>query len=211
MGLVRFGDVVLAQDDEVVMTQTHLVMMLRRGAQERPRDVAPRPPPAPGTAAPQEEALGRETPPSFEMLTAGMSYALGRDHVDRDSVVRFAKAYDPQPFHVDEEAAKRSHFGGLAASGWQTATGWSKAAYAHHRRTYGTAEPRRGQMLGLTALNWRQPVYPGDTISYAMRIESKRPSEQPGFGLVETYNTGTSQDGTLVIDFRGTSLWGMEP
>jgi acyl dehydratase len=70
----------------------------------------------------------------FEDIAAGERFEVGRHTFDAEGIKAFARLYDPQPFHVDEAAAKRSHFGSLVASGWQTASVWMRLMVEHQRR-----------------------------------------------------------------------------
>ncbi len=93
----------------------------------------------------------------------------------RDAIKTFARAYDPQPFHLDEEAGKRSLFGGLAASGWHTASVYMKLLVAYLKDLTEAAEARgepvaqSGPSPGFKNLKWPRPVLAGDTVTYYLR------------------------------------------
>ena len=99
-----------------------------------------------------------------------------------EAIKAFARKYDPQPFHIDEEAAKKSVLGDLCASGWHTACLWMRLAVEHRRRE--DAELRaRGEPVaalgvspGFRDLRWPNPVYIGDTVTYATEVLELRPS-----------------------------------
>jgi acyl dehydratase len=144
----------------------------------------------------------------FEDIAVGERYELGSYTFTAEAIKSFARCYDPQPFHLDEEAAARSHFGGLCASGWHTASAWMGLMVRYHRRAdeerrvRGEAVAELGASPGFRDLKWLKPVHVGDTVAYAMEIIEKRPSNsRPGWGLMTIWNTGTNQKGEPVISF----------
>jgi len=147
----------------------------------------------------------------FDDIAIGEKRALGRHTFAADEIKAFATKFDPQPFHVDEAAATRSHFRALCASGWHTASMWMRFAAEHRRReeeeqrARGEKLARRGPSPGLRNLQWLRPVYVGDTIAFASEVVDKRPLKtRPGWGLVTSRNTGANQNGDLVLSFLGT-------
>lgn len=163
----------------------------------------------------------------FEDIEVGASALLGRHTFTEAEMLAFARLYDPQPFHVDPEAAKRSHFGALVASGWHTAAMWMKYFVAANRGVpQGTAKEgdakggdaisgstsagalgQFGPATGFSKLRWLKPVYAGDTISYATEAREKIASKSRSqWGLLRAYNSGTNQHGDLVIDFESVVL-----
>ena len=126
MGLVRIHYELLNRADEAVMTQRNWAMLGRRGFE--PPYGARASGPAPAAVAPSsDERPSDEGPaPFFEDVPVGETAVLGTYTFTPENVVAFAREFDPQPFHVDPEAAARSHFGALAASGWHTAAAWMK-------------------------------------------------------------------------------------
>jgi acyl dehydratase len=144
----------------------------------------------------------------WDVFTIGEVHALGEYTFTEEEVLRFARAYDPQPFHVDAEAAKNSLLGGLCASGWQTAAVFMKLNVAYTRRlaedfvAAGYPAPRTGPSPGIKELRWPRPVFAGDTVSYTLTITGKRASaSRPGWGLIEARTLGTNQHGEPVISF----------
>lgn len=117
----------------------------------------------------------------FEDLTPGRVFDLGTTVVDRDEMVAFARRFDPQPFHVDDEAGKASIFGALAASGWFTASLWM--------RTYVDGVLARAASLGSPGgeeIAWPAPVFAGDELRAAMEVlEARRSRSRPTLGLVK--------------------------
>ncbi|MBM0207288.1 hypothetical protein JNW90_33130, partial [Micromonospora sp. STR1s_5] len=130
-------------------------------------------------------------------------------------MIGFAKQFDPQPFHLSDEAARNSHFGRLAASGWQTAAIWMrllvKARHAaiESARAAGHELPRFGPSPGFKNLRWLRPVLAGDTIRFATTIVDKRlSSSRPGWGLSFSHNSGWNQKGEKVFAFDGSGFIG---
>ncbi|MFJ5992058.1 MaoC family dehydratase [Lentzea sp. NPDC092896] len=127
---------------------------------------------------------------AFEDLPAGRIIPLGEVTVDRDDMLDFAKKFDPQPFHLDEQAGKNSIFGGLSASGWYTASLWMRAwvdAVLGDSTSQGSPGGRE--------LSWLTPVYPGDTLTFAAEVLSARLSKKrPELGLVEFEGTARRGD-----------------
>ena len=144
----------------------------------------------------------------FEDIAVGDKIELGRHTFTAEAIKAFATRFDPQPFHLDEAAAARSHFGALCASGWHTAAMWMQLMVEHHRRD-DEARRSRGEPIaalgpspGFRELKWVRPVYVGDTISYATEILDTRASaSRPQWGLMTIRNTGVNQKGEPVISF----------
>lgn len=149
----------------------------------------------------------------FEEIDTGQPAELGTYAFTRDNVLAFARRFDPQPFHVDDAAAAAGPFGKLAASGWHTAAGWMKCYVATNDAARsrlaakGRSLPEIGPSPGFTALRWTVPVFPGDAIAYRSVVTGKRElASRPAWGIVETHNTGTNQNGVVVFSFNGKVL-----
>jgi len=149
----------------------------------------------------------------FEDIRVGDRYALGSHIFTAGDIKSFATRFDPQTFHVDETAAKQSHFGGLIASGWHTAAIWMRLMVAYRRREMEAARARGepvaaiGPALGFRDLKWPQPVYVGDTVDYASEVvETRRSESRPDLGLLSILSTGVNQDGETVISFISTTF-----
>ncbi|OYX10396.1 MAG: dehydratase [Rhizobiales bacterium 32-66-8] len=147
----------------------------------------------------------------FDEIQVGDKEVFGSHLFTREEIIAFAQAYDPQPFHLDEEAAKRTHFGGLVASGWHTAAMWMRLFVEYQKRVAGermargAPVPEAGPSPGFKNLRWLKPVYAGDTITYATEARDKHTTKShPRFGLLIAYNSGVNQDGVLVFDFQST-------
>lgn len=149
----------------------------------------------------------------FEDLRTGEKYEVGRYTFTAENIKAFAVRFDPQLFHVDEEAARRSHFGALCASGWHTASVWMRLMIDYQLREDENIRARGepvaifGPSPGFRELKWLKPVYVGDVITYATEVVELRPSKsRPGWGLMAVRNTGNNQRDEPVISFVSTSF-----
>lgn len=144
-----------------------------------------------------------------EFFEIGVVTPLGSHLFDAEGIKAFARKYDPQPFHMDEEAARNSVFGGLCASGWQTASAWMKRNLATPTKVW-TGEgpaPVFGPSPGITNLKWLKPVYAGETVSYTRTALSHRPmSSRPGWHLLTVRADGVDSTGAKVIEFDSAVL-----
>jgi acyl dehydratase len=139
----------------------------------------------------------------FEDLVVGAETYCGSGDVRRDEVIEFAKKYDPQPFHLSDEAAAKTHFGRLAASGWHTCA-MVMGVIARHvtdAKQAGLGSP------GIDELRWLKPVYPGDALHVRGKILEKTPSRsKPEIGSFRTQTTVTNQDDVPVLTFTSIVL-----
>lgn len=145
----------------------------------------------------------------FEDRLIGETGDLGSHSFTSEEIVAFARAYDPQPFHLDEAAGRASLFGGLSASGWHTAAHLIRGIIVTRATT--EAPPTHGRRAvygpspGFRDLRWFKPVYAGDTISYRGRlIEKVDLKSRPDRGLLASAMQGRNQQGEIV--FSVTSL-----
>ena len=139
----------------------------------------------------------------FEDLEVGPETYFGSYAVTREEVLEFAHKYDPQPFHVSDEAAAKTHFGRIAASGWHTCamTMAVLARYVVEQEQAGLGSP------GIDELRWKTPVYPGDTLHVRGRVIEKTPSRRrPDMGSFRTEMTVTNQDEAPVLTFTSIVL-----
>lgn len=139
----------------------------------------------------------------WEDFKVGEVSEMGRRVVDKDEVIAFAKQFDPQPFHVDEAAARASMFGGLIASGWHTVSMTMRMMcdnYLLDSASLGSP--------GVDHVKWVKPVRPGDTIR-AMRtvLESRRSTSRPEIGIVKTLWEVYNQDDALVMTMEGYGMF----
>jgi len=217
MGLVLFHFELLNQHGQPVVEQVNWVMFGRRGSgfeAVRGDWLAHSPSyAAPAITSEVEAPAGPAAPAQyFEELVIGESHELGSLVFTPGEIVAFARSFDPQPFHMDQEAARKSSFGNLCASGWHTAAGWMAAMVVHRRRqesafkaAYGDVPaPRLGPSPGFKNLRWLKPVYAGDRITYHSTVADKRASAtRPQWGLFFHHNTGVNQNGETVFSFDG--------
>ncbi len=140
---------------------------------------------------------------AYEDLVPGRVFDLGKVEIDRDEMVEFARRFDPQPFHLDEEAGRNSVLGGLCASGWYTASLWMRA-YVDHVLSDSTSQGSPGG----TELSWSAPVFPGDILAFRMEVNSQRLSRsKPDLGLVEITGTADRND-DRVMRFTFLGMFG---
>jgi acyl dehydratase len=149
----------------------------------------------------------------FEDLAVGQQREVGSFTFTAEDIKRFARQFDPQRFHLDEEAGRKSLFGGLAASGWHVGSVCMKLLVADGQRRMQEAAARGekvavwGPSPGFRDLRWIKPVLAGDTITYASEVESLRTSEKrPEWGILQARNTGTNQRGELVFSLLATAF-----
>ena len=139
----------------------------------------------------------------FEDLEVGGETYFGSYEVTREEVLEFARKYDPQPFHLSDEEAAKTHFGRIAASGWHTCA-MTMAVVARHvvdEEQAGLGSP------GIDELRWLKPVYPGDTLQVRGKIIEKRPSQsKPQLGSFRSEMTVTNQDDVQVMRFTSIVL-----
>jgi acyl dehydratase len=139
----------------------------------------------------------------FEDLEVGAETYFGSYDVTREEMLEFARKYDPQPFHLSDEDAAKTHFGRLAASGWHS-TAMTMAVIARYvveHEQAGLGSP------GIDELRWRKPVYPGDTLHVHGRIIEKTASRsRPDMGSFRTEMTVTNQEDAPVMTFTSIVL-----
>ncbi|HZF43582.1 MAG TPA: MaoC family dehydratase [Sphingomonadaceae bacterium] len=144
----------------------------------------------------------------WEDVVVGEAAEMGTYVVTRDEVLEFARKYDPQPFHLSDEAAAKTHFGRIAASGWHTAAMTMAVIVRHMAATEqaGLGSP------GIDTLRWLKPVYPGDTISVASRVVEVTPSRsKPTIGSVRSDIVVSNQDAEPVMSFTSIYLMQRRP
>lgn len=139
----------------------------------------------------------------FEDFQVGDELPLATCQVTREAILAFAERYDPQPFHLDEAAAARSHFGGLVASGWHTGAlfmrmlvdGWLGGSAS-------MGSP------GLERLSWKRPVRPGDALSGSSTVLAVRVSQsRPEMGLVTFRHEVRNQQGEVVMEAQNPIMF----
>jgi acyl dehydratase len=142
----------------------------------------------------------------FEDFAVGQKFASDRRAVSAAEIKEFAARYDPQPFHLDETAAKETSFAGLAASGWHTAA-------LTMRLIVGSEFRPAGGILGFGGeLIWARPVRPGDELHVECQIlETRLSQSRPGQGIVKLRVTTLNQDGEVVQTFTPALLVPLRP
>jgi acyl dehydratase len=199
------------------MEQTNLIMFQRRDRSPLAHLGSSIPAPA-SLALPAFHDVRRDTIPFFEDVEVGERLDIGSKHFSAEDIIRFAKDFDPQPFHLSKEAGDASHFGGLSASGWHTGSVWmgqmvrSRTEAALNAMRRGERPARLGPSGGFENLRWIRPVLAGDTIHYTSAVRAKRVSaSKPEWGIVNHYNTGINQRGEEVFSFQGMVFWERRP
>jgi acyl dehydratase len=143
----------------------------------------------------------------FEDREIGETADFGRHTFTRDEIVAFAREFDPQPFHLDEAAAKASLFGGLCASGWHTAAMFIRGVVTHRlagnaagAAAPGERRPAYGPSPGFRELRWLRPVYVGDTIEFRSRLAEKIDMRsRPDRGILASEVQARNQKGEIVF------------
>jgi len=149
----------------------------------------------------------------FEDIEIGQRRELGSFTFMAEDIKRFARQFDPQRFHLDEEEGRKSLFGGLAASGWHVGSVCMKLIIADNQRLAELARSRGetiavgGPSPGFRDLRWLKPVLAGDTIRFASEIESLRTSaSRPEWGILQVRNTGINQRDELVFSVLSSAF-----
>ena len=217
VGMASMKHELLNQDDEVLMvTENPQLVGVRdpdtAAALETPSpDATPGKPPV--TVSPTVIAATPPTGNHFEDQVIGARKELGHHTFTADDIKRFAGKYDPQPFHMDDEAAKSSLFGGLCASGWHTA-----AEFVGHMirdrqqdeamlRDKGETIAMWGPSPGFKNLKWPRPVMAGDTLHFRITILDKVDlKSRPERGLLVFLNEGVNQNCDLAFQVTGQIL-----
>lgn len=127
--------------------------------------------------------------------------------VSEEEIIAFARDYDPQPFHLDKEAAKQSLFGGLCASGWHTAGLMMRMLVDHMIGKYASMGSP-----GVDQLRWVKPVFPGDTLLLRGEILEVRPSQsKPDRGVITSRYEMRNQKGEVVLTMQAKGMYGRRP
>ena len=143
----------------------------------------------------------------FDDFQPGERIELGSYQVPREEILAFARQFDPQPFHVDEEAGRRSIFGGIIASGWHTAS-------ICHRLLVQSLLSKSASLgsPGLDELRWLLPVRPDDVLSASCEVFSTTPSRsKPDRGAIKFRMEVRNQKGEVVMTELATALFSRRP
>jgi len=143
----------------------------------------------------------------WEDFKVGDRAEMGSHTFTEEEILSFGRAYDPQPFHTDREAADKSFFGGLIASGWHTCAVAMRVmveSYLRHAASLGSP--------GIENVRWPHPVRPGDTLVFRREVLAARASmTRPGVGLVKHRWEAVNQRGELVMTMEGWGMFGRRP
>jgi acyl dehydratase len=200
IGLLQFAFEVLNQGDETVLRQQNWIMLGRQGH--------PWPPGPGGGAKPGGQAIRPELAPPrpaayLDEMVVGEMSTIGAHTFTAEDIIRFARQFDPQPFHLDEEAARRSIFGGIIASGWHT------ASITHRLRVEGILKDTASMgSPGLDELRWLKPVRPGDALTLRMEVVAVTPSRsKPDRGALKCRMEVRNQHGEVVMTELANALF----
>jgi acyl dehydratase len=139
----------------------------------------------------------------WEDLEPGSVRQLGSVTPTAQEIREFAARFDPQPFHLDEEAGRRSVFGGLCASGWHTCSMAMRLTVDHFLN-----ESSSMGSPGLENIRWMKPVFPGDTLTLTHRVTESRPlNSKPDIGLVRAIWEMHNQRGEQVLHMEGYGMF----
>lgn len=127
--------------------------------------------------------------------------------VTRDEIVAFAREFDPQPFHLDEDTARRSIYGGLLASGWHTCAIYMRLLWdTFLKDTASLGSP------GMDEIRWVKPVRPGDTLRMRFTVvEAITSRSKPDRGIVRSVSEVFNQHGEVVMTLRGLGMFARRP
>jgi acyl dehydratase len=143
----------------------------------------------------------------FEDYPAGEVLEVGDHLVTREEIVAFASRYDPQPFHLDDDAARESIYGGLIASGWMTCSVVMRMLVDH------VISPISSMgSPGIDELRWLRPVRPGDRLRARVTVlETRRSSSRPDRGIIRLQQEALNQHDEVVLSMRGMGMYRCRP
>lgn len=142
----------------------------------------------------------------FEDVTVGDRSEFGPLTISREEIVAFAQEFDPQPFHLSDEAAAETHFGSLSSSGWHTTALLMKMMVAAWQKKPGVQAASLGA-IGVDELRWLQPVRPGDTLRGTSEVvETKASRSRPEMGVVRTLVTLFNQRDEPVLTMKPIAM-----
>lgn len=139
----------------------------------------------------------------FEDIEIGAVQRFGNYEVTREEVLEFANKYDPQAFHLDDEAAAKTHFGRVSASGWHTCAMTMRMMVENmlENQQAGLGSP------GVDSIEWLRPVYPGDTLRCESEtIEKRRSKSKPEMGIMKGRATVFNQNDEPVMRMKSTGM-----
>jgi acyl dehydratase len=149
----------------------------------------------------------------FEDIPLNNRIVIGTYTFTEEAIVDFARKYDPQPFHIDSAAAAKSPYGGIIASGWQTAAVWMKLMVAYLHRNVSEERAQAGFVSpGFREMRWFKPVRPGMTLTYSTENIAKLDwKSRHELGLLEARNEARDDKDELMMSFIGRVLIPKKP
>jgi acyl dehydratase len=142
----------------------------------------------------------------FEDVTIGETTRFGRYEVTREEIVEYARQFDPQPFHLDEDAARASMFGGLIASGWHTGAMFIRMVCDNMIPDAATSGA-----MGFDDLKWLRPVRPGDVLTVESEVREKVEGRRPDRGIVKIESRISNQRGEVVMSLVSLVIYLRRP
>lgn len=143
----------------------------------------------------------------FEDYRPGEVHEFGDYLVTREEITEFARRYDPQPFHLDDDAAAESIYGGLISSGWLTCSVLMRLLVDHFISPVASMGSP-----GIDELRWLKPVRPGDRLRARVTItDTRRSTSKPDRGIVQIRQEAINQDGEVVLAMRGMGMYKCRP
>ena len=139
----------------------------------------------------------------FEDIEVGSKQEYGNYEVTLDEVTQFAEMYDPQPFHLDNDEAAKTHFGKISASGWHTCAMTMRMMVDNMKvhKQAGLGSP------GVDQLRWKKPVYPGDTLRVETEVlEKRRSKSRREMGIFKSRGITLNQNGEVVLEMISNGL-----
>lgn len=222
LGLATIAVELRNQTGQPVLAGRYLLFLLQKGVAPSPAPLsASAEPPLASSDAPGAPPEETDYSPDrfWDVFDVGRVDTLGSHVFTEEDIVRFARDFDPQYFHLDREAATASLLGGLCASGWQVSANMMRLLVATNRRhveSWMKAKPGReapllGPSPGYRDLRWLRPVRPGDILTYVRTVTGKRPSDtRPGWGIVETAVTASDQAGRPAFSMKAAAFMGTD-
>jgi acyl dehydratase len=143
----------------------------------------------------------------FEDFAEGDTVDLGTFQYTEQEIIGFARQYDPQPMHTDLAAARQSIYGGLIASGWQTATSYMRRLVDQVMRDSSSLGSP-----GIDNLRWMKPVRPGDTLRARFKVlETRLSNSRPDWGIVRSRGELVNQNDEVVMQVDAVNFFGRRP
>lgn len=215
VGIAQMKHEIVNQHGDLLMTMENAQFLAVRDPEAAKAAASTSPPAqkAPPATPPASDDGGAAAGNWFEDLVLGRRFEMGTHTFTADEIKEFARTYDPQPFHLDEEAARSSLMGGLCASGWHTAAHYVRFNITSRQQREAAIVARGEEMTvwgpspGFKDLRWAKPVLAGDTITFRQTIAGKIDlKSRPERGMLVQHGEGLNQKGELVFRVTGQIL-----